>query len=162
MPLVTVTYKAWDHNRKIIPSAQQPRVGFKPLASDIAAAGLLTDREVFGTLDPNTGEGSVQLESEQGIMYQPFMDWLIDDNASAPSNQAREYSEWDPIFPGQGGPIDQLPSDATALSGVWFGYGDPPDVLRRRSDVTYWDVRGVGTGNPVLWIDTRFAVVGGA
>lgn len=161
MPLVTVTYKAWDHNREVIPASAQPRVGFRPLSTSFAGA-LMSDREIWGSLNTTTGSGSVELESSAELLYVPFMDWLIDDGADEPTNRAREFCEWDPFFPGPGGPIDQLPGKGNALSGTWYGLGDPPQVLRRRDDVTYWDISGVPNGKPWLWIDQRFLIGGGA
>lgn len=107
MALVTVTYRAWDHNREVVPSSAQPRVGFRPL-SPSQTAGLMTDGEIWGTLDPVTGVGSAQVESAAGLLYQPFMDWLIDDDEDAPTNRAREFCEWEPFSPGNGGPIEEL------------------------------------------------------
>lgn len=147
MTLVTVTYKAWDHNRKVIPASAQPRVGFRPLATS-RETGLMTDRENWGTLDPATGVGEVKLESFPGVLYVPFMDWVIDDTDADPANRAREYCEWEPIYPGDGGPLEQLP-DVVKLSGIWYGFGSPPDVIRKRNDSLYLNITGPGIG---IWV----------
>jgi len=137
MTLVTVTYRAWDHNRKVVSVGEQPRVYFRPLSTDLTL-GLMTDREIFGTLDPVTGVGSVQLESAEGLLYQPVMDWLIDDNSSAPTNRARESCEWTPFFPSTGGDISSL-DPAVGLRGVLTGFGLPPGHLDR---AVYLDLTG--------------------
>lgn len=162
MALVTVTYNAWDANRAVIPAGLVPEVWFRPIATSLAS-GLMTDREVKGTLNPTTGAGSVQLESQPGMLYVPSVRWLVDEeqaNESEP-NRARGRAEWEPFFPGSGGPIDQLPGKGNALSGIWYGFGDPPQSLLVRKDVVYFDISGAPNGRPVLWIDTNF-LAGGA
>ncbi|MBC6496116.1 hypothetical protein [Microbacterium sp. 4-7] len=151
MTLVTVTYTAWDNNRKVVPASAQPRVGFRPLTTS-TDSGLMTDREVWGTLDPVTGVGSVQLESVPGLIYQPFMDWLIDDGADEPTNRARETCEWAPFHPANGGPIDELPGVVPAFGAYYYGFGDPPIFLLIRNDVLYVDISGSADGFWQPWV----------
>lgn len=157
MAKVTVTYNAWDHNREVIPAVLQPRVGFRPIKSSLAS-GLMTNREVWGTLN-GSGSGSVQLESEPDVFYVPFMDWL--EVPGAAEHDARGYCEWDPIYPGQGGPIDQLPP-ATKFAGFLYGLGDPPQYIKRRNDVIYIDISGSGDGHWQPWAPEGTYVEGGA
>ncbi|WP_242085974.1 hypothetical protein [Microbacterium lacticum] len=158
MALVTITYNAWDHNRQVVPAGLHPRVGFRPLSTRITS-GLVTDREVWGSLDPVTGAGSVQLESVEGVLYVPFMDWLTDPDqeTEVSLNRARGYCEWDPVFPGQGGPIKDLPP-FVRLGGVWYGLGAPPSMLLARDDVIYLDITGPGVG---VWAPQGAAFVEG-
>ncbi|MDN3309551.1 hypothetical protein QWJ90_01265 [Microbacterium oryzae] len=135
MALVTITYNAWNHNREVIPASRQPRVGFRPLQTSFAN-GLMTNREVWGSLDPTTGAGSVQLESTAGLLFVPFMDWLTDGATS--ENDRTGYCEWRAIFPGKGGPIEELPP-AVHINGVLYGWGAPPEQLH---DVVYFDLTG--------------------
>lgn len=160
MAKVTITGSVWDGDLDPIPAANEPELFFRPLSTS-RDRGLLTDREVFADI-PNLGTGAftVQLESQPGLMYVPILRWLK--NPEDPNNRARGQAEWEPIFPGAGGPIDQLPSDGNALSGVWHGFGDPPEVFKKRNDVIYVDISGLPNGKPVLWIDLRFLAGGGA
>lgn len=146
MALVTITYNAWDHNRQPIPAAQAPEVWFRPLGSSYSA-GLMTDREVKGTLNATTGAGSVQLETSPDLLYVPFMRWLVPGQENTP-NAARGYAEWPAVFPADGGPIDSLPGAFGRLSGVWYGFGDPPDVVAAEP-VVYLDISGPGIG---VWV----------
>lgn len=146
MALVTISYNAWDHNRQVVPAALQPEVWFRPIRSSLAN-GLMTEREVKGTLDPTTGAGSVQLESVPGIMYVPTMRWLIDASQANETvqNRAHGYCEWQPIYPGTGGSISQLP-DVVNLAGIWYGFGAPPTAIRSRNDVIYFNISGSSVG----------------
>lgn len=149
MALVTVTYNAWDANREVIPANLVPEVWFRPIATS-RDNGLLTDREVKGTLNPTTGAGSVQLESLPGLLYVPSVRWLVDPDQQNESeqNRARGRSEWEPIFPGDGGPISTLPG-VVKLSGIWYGYGAPPTSIKKRNDSIYLDITGPGVG---VWV----------
>lgn len=161
MALVTVTYNAWDHNRQVVPAAWEPRVFFRPLSTSLAS-GMMTHREVQGSLDPATGAGQVQLESAPGLLYVPFMDWLVPD-VSTLENRSRGYAEWDPIFPAQGGPIDELPPAVPSiLGGFYYGLGAPPQFLRTRSDVVYIDISGGANGWWDPWVPEGTLVEGGA
>lgn len=162
MALVTVTYNAWDHNRQVIPASLQPEVWFRPVKSSLAA-GLMTQREVKGTLDPATGAGSVQLESAPGLVYVPVIRWLTDQSQSNETvpNRSRGYDEWDPIYPANGGPIDQLPG-VVKLNGFYYGFGDPPQFLARRNDVIYIDISGSSDGWWQPWVPEGTFVEGGA
>ena len=145
MALVTVTYNAWDHNRQVVPASLKPRVGFRPVGTSLAG-GMMTDREVWGTLNVSTGAGSAPLESAPGLMFVPFMDWLMDPTQAdeAVENRARAYCEWKPIYPGKGGAISTL-SPAVGLSGIIVGFGPPPEHL---ANAVYLDISGV---KPVLY-----------
>lgn len=139
MALVTITYNAWDHNRQVIPAELQPRVGFRPLATSLAN-GMLTKREVWGSLNPTTGAGSVQLESAPGLLYVPFMEWLRDPSQASESvqNRALGSCEWEAIFPGTGGPITEL-SKFVGQLGLLYGFGNPPQQLE---NAIYLDITG--------------------
>lgn len=147
MTLVTITYNAWDANRGKIPAADKPEVWFRPLSTRYED-GLITDREVKGTLDYATGAGQVQLESAPDVLYVPFMRWLSNPLLDEPGNRAFEYAEWEPIYPGEGGPISGLPG-VVKLGGVWYGFGAPPAFLKDRNDTTYIDITGPGIG---IWV----------
>lgn len=155
MATVTVTYNAWDHNAQIIPANLQPQVGFRPLSTS-QARGLMTNREVWGSgpIGPS-GTGSVELESAPDLMYVPFMRWLIDASQISESvqNRAYGYCEWDPIYPADGGPISGLPG-VVKLSGIWYGFGAPPLVIKNRNDSIYLDITGPGVG---IWAPARAA-----
>lgn len=155
MPLVTVTYNAWDHNREVVPAELRPRVGFRPVATSLEA-GLMTDREIWGGLNTTTGAGSVELESIPGLFYVPFMEWLTDASqwSEAVQNRAMGRSEWKPIHPANGGSISNLPG-VVKLSGVWYGFGSPPSFLRERDDSIYLDITGPGVG---VWGPERAAL----
>lgn len=143
MALVTVTYNAWDHARDVIPSSLQPEVWFRPVGTSYAA-GLMSSREVKGSIDPVTGAGSVQLESVLGITYTPVLKWLADPSqeSEAVQNRARGYDEWTPFYPGAGGPIDQLPPVSPHVSGIFYGFGNPPEWVRALSTAVYLDING--------------------
>lgn len=151
MPLVTITYKAWDHDQDPIPMALQPRVGFRPVKTSLAF-GLMTDREVWGTIDAE-GAGSVTLLSEPDVFYVPFIDWLTDRSQTGEDveNRARGYAEWDAIYPGEGGKISELPPP-TKFAGFLYGLGDPPQYVQRRNDVIYIDISGSGDGYWQPWV----------
>ena len=157
MALVTVTFNAWDHNRQVVPAAQQPEIWFRPVRSSLAN-GLMTDRAVKATLNPATGAGQVQLESAPDLLYVPEMRWLLDRNVP----DAHDFCEWDAFNPSFGGPIDQLPGPPTFMKGIWFGFGDPPQALRVQRNVVYFDISGLPDGYPVLWFDQTNVVGGGA
>lgn len=154
MPKVTVTYNAWDHNQEVVPANLKPRVGFRPLSTSLAA-GLMTDREVWGSLEPD-GSGQVELESIPDVVYVPFMEWLTDPSqwSEAVQNRALGRSEWDPIHPANGGPITHLPG-VVRLGGIWYGFGEPPQVIRRRDDSIYLDITGPGVG---VWAPALLAL----
>ena len=158
----TITYNVWDHNQGKIPAELQPRIGFRPIATSMVN-GLMTDREVWGTLDLSTGAGQVTLEYAPGILYVPFVDWLVspDQAAEQVQNRARGMSEWDPNQPTTSGPIDELP-DVVQMRGFYYGLGDPPSFLRSRSDVIYIDISGAGDGYWQPWVPEGTYVEGGA
>ncbi|MDA4893042.1 hypothetical protein PFZ55_39890 [Streptomyces sp. MS2A] len=159
MAKVTITGNAWDANCTPIPAPNEPELWFRPVGS-IIAAGLISDREVPAkTFTVGTGAFTVDLESTPGLLYVPVLTWLK--NPADPTNRARGQVEWPMFHPGQGGPIDQLPGAVPALSGVWFGFGDPPEVLWVRNDVVWVDISGLPNGKPVLWFDQTH-LVGGA
>lgn len=135
MALVTITYRAWDHNREVVPASRSPRVGFRPLGTSYSP-GLMTNREVWGTLHPTTGAGEVQLESLPGVMYVPYMDWLTGEAKS--ENDRGGYCEWAPFFPGRGGSIDSL-EPAAGVRGLLYGFGNPPESL---DAAVYLDITG--------------------
>lgn len=139
MAQVTVTYNVWDVNGAVIPSALMPEIWFRPIASSMAR-GLLTNREVKGTLNASTGAGSVQLESAPGLNYVASVRWLVDKDQATESeqNRARGRTEWEPFFPGEGGDISSLSSIA-GLFGFLFGFGPPPEHLRW---AIYLDITG--------------------
>lgn len=152
MALVTVTYNAWDHNRRVVPASLQPEVWFRPMRSSLAN-GLMTERAVRGTLDVATGAGQVQLESAPDLVYVPEMRWRFDSTQPA----ARAACEWEAIHPGKGGPIHALPG-VVKLGGVWYGFGEPPQQLRNRNDVIYLDITGPGVG---IWAPERASFIEG-
>lgn len=139
----TVTYNAWDHAQEVIPANLQPEVWFRPVGTSYAA-GLMSSREVKGSLDPETGAGSVRLESVLGITYTPVLRWLTDpsQDAETPQNRSRGYDEWTPFYPGDGGPIDQLPAVSPHVSGIFYGFGSPPAWVRALSTAVYLDING--------------------
>ena len=153
MGQVTVTYNAWDHNRQPIPASQAPEIWFRPLWATYAA-GMMTDREVKGTLNATTGAGSVVLESDPDLFYVPFMRWLVPGQLNTP-NAARGYAEWPAFNPGKGGPIESLPTTADRLSAVWYGFGAPPTQL---SNTLYVDIKGPGVG---VWAPANIAFAEG-
>ena len=159
MAQVTVTYNAWDHDQGKIPESLRPQVGFRPLATSLVS-GMMTNREVWGTLDYATGAGSVKLESAPGLLYVPFMRWLTDPSQANEQveNRSYGYCEWKPFFPGNGGPIDQLPDVVPAFSAFYYGFGDPPQFLRVRDDVVYIDITGGGSGWWTPWVPEGTAV----
>lgn len=126
MALVTVTYNAWDHNREVIPANLQPRVGFRPLQTSLMQ-GMLTAREVWGSLSTSSGAGQVRLENTPGILYVPFMEWLAspDQASEAVQNRAMGRCEWQPIIPGNGGDISDL-ADLTPYGPIVAVLGPPP------------------------------------
>ena len=145
MALVTVTGNAWQGDRKPIPSDLGPELVFRPICSTIAG-GLFTANEVVAEwTGESPGEFSVRLESQPELLYVPVLRWRVPDPREVFENWARKYEEWDPIFPGNGGPIGQLPG-VVKLGGVWYGIGEPPEVLKRRNDVIYLDITGPGVG----------------
>lgn len=139
MAQVTITYNAWDHNREVVPANLQPEVWFRPLGTSLAN-GLMTAREVKGTLNASTGVGSVSLESAPGLMYVPEMRWLVDESQASESepNRARGYCEWEAFFPADGGPISEL-SPIVGLFGLLYGFGPPPSYLTL---AIYLDITG--------------------
>ncbi|WP_345750122.1 hypothetical protein [Microbacterium rhizophilus] len=141
MPLVTVTYNAWDHNREVVPASRQPRVGFRPLRTSYAN-GLMTNREVWGSLNATTGAGSVPLE--KGVLYMPFMDWLTGEAST--ENDRGGYCEWKPFRAVISGAIGAQPTVSGVVNGIVFDYGPPPAGLE---DVAYIDISGE---KPVFWI----------
>lgn len=143
MATVVVTYNAWDHARKVIPANLQPEIWFRPVGTSYAA-GLMSSREVQGTLNASTGAGSVQLESVLGITYVPVLRWLSDPSQAGEGmeNRSRGYDEWTPFYPGAGGPIDQLPTVSPHISGIFYGFGNPPEWVRALSTAVYLDING--------------------
>lgn len=140
MALVTVTYNAWDHNREVIPASRQPRVGFKPLRTSLAN-GLMTNREVWGTLNSTTGAGSARLESAPGLLFVPFMDWLTGPATS--ENDRGGYCEWAPILPGNGGDISDL-ADLRSFGPIIAAMGAPPEQLSGLVWIDLTDVSSAG------------------
>lgn len=143
MAQVTITYNVWDHSRDVIPSGIVPEIWFRPVATSYAA-GLMSAREVKGSLDPETGAGSVQLESAPGLTYVPVLRWLSDASQATEDieNRARGYDEWIPFYPAGGGPIDQLPTVSPHIRGIFYGFGDPPEWVRAIKNAIYWDIEG--------------------
>lgn len=139
MAQVVITYNAWDANRGPVPAINEPEVWFRPIATSVAV-GLITDREVRGSLDVATGAGSVSLESAPGLFYVPILRWLK--NPQDPANRARGSAEWDPFHPGQGGDISAL-QPLVGFSGLLFGFGPPPEDLE---DAVYLDITGPAVG----------------
>lgn len=139
----TITYNAWDHARDVIPASLQPEVWFRPVGTSYAA-GLMSSREVKGTLNVSSGAGSVKLESVPGITYVPVLRWLSDSTQDAETvqNRSRGYDEWTPFYPGDGGPIDQLPTVSPHVSGIFYGFGNPPAWVRALSTAVYLDING--------------------
>lgn len=158
----TITYNAWDHNEQVVPANLKPRVGFRPLATSLAN-GMMTHREVWGSLDPATGAGTVTLEYQPGILYVPFMDWLLDPSMESEQvqNRARRQCEWAAISPSRNGPIDELP-EVVQMRGFYYGFGDPPEFLRARNDVIYIDISGADDGYWQPWVPEGTYVEGGA
>jgi hypothetical protein len=155
MAQVTITYNAWDANRVPIPAVNEPEIWFRPLATS-EASGLITDREVKGTLNTSNGAGSVTLESLPGLLYTPILTWLK--NPGDPGNRSRGQSEWDPFYPGQGGPIDELPGVVPKFGAFFYGFGDPPQFLKVRNDVIYIDISGSEDGYWQPWVPAGTAV----
>lgn len=143
MAQVTITYNVWDHSRDVIPSGIVPEIWFRPVATSYAA-GLMSSREVKGSLDPGTGAGSVQLESAPGLTYVPVLRWLSDASQANETveNRARGYDEWSPFCPGAGGPIDQLPNVSPNIRGIFYGFGNPPQWVRSLTAAVYLDIKG--------------------
>lgn len=151
MTLVTVTYKAWDHNGKVIPAELHPRVGFRPIKTSIFN-GLMTDREVWGTLEAD-GSGTVRLESSPGLFYIPFLEWL-----KAPSEwseqakrRATGRSEWAPILPGNGGDISDL-FDLTPYGPIVAALGKPPEGTQ---GIAWFDLTDSNSQGVMLYAPER-------
>ncbi|KRD51971.1 hypothetical protein [Microbacterium sp. Root280D1] len=159
MTLVTITYNAWDANRGKIPAADKPEIWFRPLTTSVEN-GLITDREVKGTLDYSTGAGQVQLESAPGLLYVPFLRWLSNPLLDEPGNRAFEYAEWSPFHPANGGPIDELPGIVPAFGAFFYGFGDPPNFLFIRNDVIWVDISGSEDGYWQPWAPAGTALEG--
>lgn len=138
MALVTVTGRALDNDRDPIPESSQPELWFRPLASTYGAA-LFTNREVQASwTNIATGEFSVQLESQMGLLYVPVVRWLVSSSGTGMEKRSFGYDEWKPFFPGQGGNIAEL-SPAVGLTGLLYGFDEPPERLE---NVIYLDIRG--------------------
>lgn len=110
MALVQVTGSAWDHMRVELPASQHPRLWFRPKGSSVGNAGLMTDGSILANLNLGTGAFTVDLESDPGVQYQPWMDYLIPGQENEPpGDRARGYVEWEFWFyAGNGGPIQDL------------------------------------------------------
>jgi hypothetical protein len=152
MALVTVTYNAWDHNRQVVPAGLKPEVWFRPIKSSLAS-GMMTAREVKGTLNASTGAGEVRLETGADLLYVPFMRWLSDPSQADEQVEKRSYGycEWEPIYPAAGGPISELPG-VVKFSAFYYGLGEPPWTLRKRDDVVYIDITGANDGFWQPWV----------
>lgn len=120
MTQVTITGNAWDGGLTPIPSTNEPELWFRPLTTSMER-GLITDREIPAkTFNVSTGAFTVDLESEQGLIYIPILRWLK--NPEDPMNRARGQSEWPAFAPGTGGDISSL-APLTHLRGVIAGFG---------------------------------------
>lgn len=146
MSLVTITYNVWDMNRAVIPAASEPQIMFRPIMSSLAT-GLLTDREVYGSLSLTTGAGSVRLESAPGLFFVPIVTWLK--NPEDPNNRARGSTEWEMFFPDRGGNISDLRIYKPEPGQIYHGYGPPPTSM---DNALYIDRSGA---KPVLWGPSR-------
>ena len=108
MTTVTITGNAWTHAGTPIPAEMHPELWFRPLANALGADGLLAGVEVQAALAAD-GSFSVQLESELGVYYRPFMRWVTNPSEQDPANWAYRYAEWDfLVVPGEGGTISDL------------------------------------------------------
>ncbi|VXC30393.1 conserved hypothetical protein [Microbacterium sp. 8M] len=108
MSTVTVTGNAWTHAGQPIPAAMHPELWFRPQASALGSDGLLAAVEVQATLAAD-GSFTVELESDAGIFYRPFMRWVTNPSEQDPQNWAYRYAEWEfLVVPGLGGNISDL------------------------------------------------------
>ena len=148
MPLVTVTYNVWDVNRQVIPAEQDPQIWFRPIWASYAA-GLMTDREVRGTLTTATGVGQVQLESTPDLFYVPILRWSPLGADADLESIGKAYTEWPIFHPGKGGPIDTLTGSIAPLSALWYGFGKPPAQVKEQDRAIYLDITGPDIG---IWV----------
>lgn len=162
MALVTITYNAWDHNREVVPANLQPEVWFRPLKTSLIS-GMMSAREVKGTLNTSTGAGQVKLETSADLLYVPVMRWLSDPSQANEQveNRSYGYCEWEPIYPAAGGSISELPG-VVKFSAFYYGLGGPPWTLRNRNDVVYIDISGGDDGYWQPWVPEGTYVEGGA
>ena len=116
MAAVTVSGSALDHDHEPVPAGLVPELWFRPVKPGIADA-LFTGREVKADMS-SSGYFTVELESYPGVRYVPYVKWLPAGSQSE-ERQAVAYTEWDPIFPGEGGPISTLPTDPPT-EPVWW------------------------------------------
>lgn len=141
MAAVTVSGSALDHDHEPVPAGLVPELWFRPVKPGIADA-LFTGREVKADMAPS-GYFTVQLESYEGVWYVPYVKWLAADSQTE-EMQARAVTEWDPIYPGEGGPISELP---TATAGpAWWWVVDAGETVPAGAKLWDWILDPV-TGN---------------
>lgn len=147
MGVVTVTGNAWDHANSPIPAGRHPELWFRPNRAKLAGDALLTATDVRASLDAVSGAFSVQLESGPGVLYRPWMRWLVNPGETDPERWAFGYEEWPfEINPYPfGGPISELVRVELSIYTVYVGLADPPPGYRG-----WWLHAAPGDPNNVL------------
>lgn len=122
MTLVTIHGNAWTHQGRPIPAELRPRLKFFPKAHSFGGGALLVGVEARADLDLATGQFTVEVESEPGLLYQPRMEWFpgLSDETGA------HWAEWPfLIAPGNGGLITDL-IGVFPPGTILVGLGAPP------------------------------------
>lgn len=138
MPKVTLTGNAYAGNGRVIPAANRPELWFQPIEDKQSASVLVTGVESKATLNTSTGAFTVEVFSAPGLMYLPYITWVVNP-VDAEEKWSRRRAYWEPLLPGSGGAIGAL-MPLAKFNGVVTGFGPPgPEYV----DVFYADVSGV-------------------
>lgn len=142
MAKVRVYGNAWDGALEEIPASLDPVLEFL-IEEPYIGPGLVADVEVTATwLNLATGSFEVYLDNSIEAMWIPVLSWNADpDDVGEFRRRARV--EWPAFFAGSGGDISIVGgnNNRPRLSGVYYGFGEPPSWLKR---AVYLDISGPG------------------
>lgn len=140
MALNTYVGRLTDARRTRFTSSFNGQLYVAPLSTGSGPTGLISDRWVPITVDPDTGDFSMRIESSDSVrppmLYSIYFSWQ-----EAGVNQ---WSEWARFraYPG-GGNIRDMVDAATPTVGITYGYGPP---TKNTPHGAYIDVSGETPG----------------